>query len=35
MLVVVIYNEFIIETVNLVNECTHTYAYTHTRRLIM
>ena len=34
MLVVVIYNEFVNETLNLVNEYTHTYKYIHIRRLI-
>ena len=34
MLVTVIYNELINETVNLINECIHTYAYIHIRRLI-
>ena len=34
MLVVIIYNEFINETLNLVNEHTHTYTYIRTRRLI-
>ena len=34
MSVAVIYNEFINETLNLVNEYTHTYTYIHIRRLI-
>ena len=34
MSVVVIYNEFINETLNFVNEYTHTYTYIHIRRLI-
>ena len=34
MLVAVIYNEFINETLNLVNQYTHTYTYIHIRRLI-
>ena len=33
MLVVVVYNELINETLNLVNEYTHTYTYIHIRRL--
>ena len=32
MSVVVIYNKFINETLNFVNECTHTYTYIHIRR---
>ena len=34
MSVVVIYNEFINETLKLVNENTHTYTYIHIKRLI-
>ena len=34
MAVVVIYNEFINETLNFVNENTHTYTYIHIKRLI-
>ena len=35
MIVVVIYNGFINETSNLVNEYTHTYRYIYIRRLII
>ena len=34
MSVVIIYNEFINEASNFVNEYTHTYTYIHIRRLI-
>ena len=34
MSVVVIYNEFINETLNFVNEYTHTYTYIHIRKLV-
>ena len=34
MSVVVTYNEFIHETLNFVNEYTHTYTYIHIRKLI-
>ena len=34
MSVVVIYSKFINETLNFVNECTHTYTYILIRRLI-
>ena len=34
MPLVVIYNEFINETLSLVNKYTHTYTYIHIKRLI-